>query len=147
MSSFTVSLSGNTSVLTSTFFPEIVLDENYEYSCGLLDFTTYQSIPNITSDNNRLYYDDSDDTDPKHVLYFISVPVGCYEAEDVLNYIKRELESNGISFDFKVNKNTLKTTIKCSRYLSFDHDSSIHELFGFTCKGVVEFVEIQNRRM
>lgn len=35
--SLTVTFSGNTSVLQSSFLPEIMLDENYDYSCALLD--------------------------------------------------------------------------------------------------------------
>lgn len=37
-SSLTVSLSGKTSILQSSFFPEISLDKNCDYSCALLDF-------------------------------------------------------------------------------------------------------------
>lgn len=125
MSSFTVSLTGNTSKLSCVFFPEIVLDEKYNYSCGLLDLTTYHSIPNITDRNNKLYYANGE--------YFniIEVPVGCYEAEDVLNYIKSELSILGISFEFIVNKNTLKTTIVCEREISCEGSESIHGVFGF----------------
>lgn len=54
MTSTTVTLTGNKPVLTSSFFPEIQLDKNSSYSCGLLDFTTYNSMPNITIHNNRI---------------------------------------------------------------------------------------------
>lgn len=36
-SSFTVTFSGTTAVLQAYFFPEIILDEDCEYSCALLD--------------------------------------------------------------------------------------------------------------
>lgn len=36
-SSLTVTFSGTSSVLQTYFFPEITLDEDYEYSCALLD--------------------------------------------------------------------------------------------------------------
>lgn len=36
-SSFTVAFSGTSSVLRSDFLPEILLDEQYDYSCALLD--------------------------------------------------------------------------------------------------------------
>lgn len=128
MTSFTVSLTGNTSVLTSTFFPEIVLDKDYNYSCGLLDFTTYQSIPNITWKNNEFKYKPEIEGVITKSLY---VPVGCYEAEDVLNYIKTELAKENISFEFDINKNTLKTLIKCSLTIINTHDNSILKVFGF----------------
>lgn len=55
MTSFTISLTGNSSQLSSSFFPDIVLDDRYTYSCGLLDFTAYQSIPNVTVKNNEIH--------------------------------------------------------------------------------------------
>lgn len=36
-STLTVTFSGTASVLQSNFLPEIMLDENYDYSCALLD--------------------------------------------------------------------------------------------------------------
>lgn len=54
MTSCTVVLSGKTSELEANFFPPIPLEG--DYVCGLIDFQSYMSIPNITSRNNRLYY-------------------------------------------------------------------------------------------
>lgn len=129
MSSFTVSLTGNSSELAATFFPELVLDDKYEYSCGLLDFTTYHSIPNITHKNNKFYYDNGNAE--KMDFGIIELPIGCYEAEDALNYIKSALKEKLISFEYKINKNTLKTTINCSAKIVFGFMESILEVFGF----------------
>lgn len=54
--SSTITFTGNESILTANFFPEICLDRNGEYSCALLDFTAYNSIPNITAKNNRVHF-------------------------------------------------------------------------------------------
>lgn len=54
MTSCTVVLSGKTSELEANFFPPITLDG--DYVCGLVDFQSYMSIPNITSRNNRIHY-------------------------------------------------------------------------------------------
>lgn len=54
--SITLTLSGETSSLNSYFYPEIELDEKSEYSCCLLDFYSYNSIPNINEKNNKFYY-------------------------------------------------------------------------------------------
>lgn len=129
MSSFTVSLTGKSSELTATFFPELILDDNYDYSCGLLDFTAYHSIPNITEKNNKFYYVLEDNGEISNSC--IIVPTGCYEAEDVLDYIKRELTTDGISFEYKINKNTFKTTLKCSAKILFGYSESIFSIFGF----------------
>lgn len=56
MSSLTLTLSGETSEINVDYFPPIVLDPNAEYVCGLTDFQTFNSIPNINESNNRLYF-------------------------------------------------------------------------------------------
>lgn len=43
-SSLTVTFSGNTSALHADFLPEIMLDEQYEYSCALLDLYIKNTI-------------------------------------------------------------------------------------------------------
>lgn len=129
MSSFTVSLTGNTSILSSTFFPEIVLDREHSYSCGLLDFTTYQSIPNITIKNNELKFKKGDGNGT--ITDSIYIPPGSYEADDVLNYINNALEEREVSFEFDINRNTLKTTIKCGLEIDSSQNNSILKVFGF----------------
>lgn len=54
--SVTLTFTGESSILTSDFYPELELDPTKSYSCGLLEFTTYNSIPNITRCNNKVYY-------------------------------------------------------------------------------------------
>lgn len=56
MSSFTITLNGNSSNLQASYFPPIELDEKSNYVCGLIDFQTFNSIPNIDESNNRFYY-------------------------------------------------------------------------------------------
>lgn len=56
MASITVTLTGTCTALSSYFHPEIELDERYNYSCCLLDFITYNSIPNVHGNNNKLYF-------------------------------------------------------------------------------------------
>lgn len=56
MSSITLTLTGETSSLSSYFYPEIELDGESGYSCCLLDFFSYNSIPNINEKNNKFYY-------------------------------------------------------------------------------------------
>lgn len=55
MTSLTLMLSGNSSNLTAEYFPPIELDRG-DYVCGLVDFQTYNSIPNIDEKNNKFYY-------------------------------------------------------------------------------------------
>lgn len=55
MSSLTLILSGKTSALKANYFPAIQLDPNVGYECCLVDFHTYNSIPNINETNNKFY--------------------------------------------------------------------------------------------
>lgn len=55
MPSVTLTLSGNSSQLNTQYFPAIDLSDG-EYVCGLVDFQTFNSIPNIDETNNLFYY-------------------------------------------------------------------------------------------
>lgn len=64
----------------------------------------------------------------------LKIPTGCYEADEILAYIKRRLETWGLSFDYTIDKNTFKTKIKCSTAIYVgDHYSSnvMRKIFGF----------------
>lgn len=54
MESFTITFSGDTSVLESVFFPPI--DLVGQYQIGLVDLQTYNTIYNVKKPNNVLYY-------------------------------------------------------------------------------------------
>lgn len=57
MSSYTVTLNSNSSILHTSLFPALKLSDSKEWEAALLDFTTYNSIPNITEGlNNKFYY-------------------------------------------------------------------------------------------
>lgn len=147
MSSSTFTLTGNSSKLSCNIFPEVVLDERYEYSCALLELTTYHSIPNVNDSNRTFYFYAREDGDGKYHkistfgkegsarhLKTIKVPVGCYEAHEILDYIKRYMNSFDFSFEYEVDKNTFKLRFKCDSvvYLGPDHsDNVLRKIFGF----------------
>lgn len=55
MSSITLTLSGKTSLLHAQYFPPIDLNDG-DYVCGLIDFQTFNTIPNVDESNNMFYY-------------------------------------------------------------------------------------------
>lgn len=55
MSSLTLSLSGNSSILSANYFPPIELNDG-EYICGLIDLQTFNTIPNVDINNNRFHF-------------------------------------------------------------------------------------------
>lgn len=126
MASHLFSFTGNTSVLSASFYPEILLDGNY--SCGLLDLATYNSMPNVSSKNNKIYYKLNDD------YLSVEVPVGSYEAEDLLRDIRVLLSNIGTTFEYTVDKRTLKTKIKSSRELQVESHDSVFRIFGYRGK-------------
>lgn len=141
MSSYTFTFTGNSSELSSTFFPELVLDDKSEYSCALLELTTYHSIPNVTAANNKIYfYLDPDGESPaisdENALICVEkIPVGSYEAEEILEYIKVILNQNKFSFEYTINRNTFKTSVTCSTTLAIGdqfRDNILTKIFGFT---------------
>lgn len=129
--SITLTLNGNSSLLTSQYFPPIDLKGNYV--CGLVDFQTYNSIPNVDIDNNKFHIGKK----------IITIPVGSYEIEDIEKYIRRALgiddnikssdSADRKTFDLKANNNTLK----CEIYsdvgdIDFTKERSICKLLGFS---------------
>lgn len=55
MSSITLTLTGNSSQLSAQYCPAIDLSDGV-YVCGLIDFQTFNSIPNIDETNNLFYF-------------------------------------------------------------------------------------------
>lgn len=55
MTSITLTLTGDSSQLSAQYCPAIDLSEG-EYVCGLIDFQTFNSIPNIDETNNLFYF-------------------------------------------------------------------------------------------
>lgn len=131
MTSTTITLSGDSAFLTASFFPEIQLDENSSYSCGLLDFTTYNSMPNVTSDNNRIIC--YQNTGTKINKFFFEIPIGSYELEDIFKFLTDELKNKEFDVKFKLNKNTMKCMMQATNVnVDFDDDRSIGKLLGFS---------------
>lgn len=55
MESLTLTLSGNLSQLQADYFPSIDLSGG-DYVCGLIDFQTFNSIPNVDETNNLFHF-------------------------------------------------------------------------------------------
>lgn len=127
MSSITLTLTGSSSSLNAYFHPEIELDNHYNYSCSLLDLHTYNSIPNIHENNNKLYYTNADG-----ISDFITVPVGSYEIHEIATYLHNILKEKGITFNMKGNKNTMKCIIECDVILDFRPNDCIGSVLGFS---------------
>lgn len=120
--SFTITLSARGSKLHSDFNPPIYLDSESDYVIGLINFETFNAIPNIDEKNNKLYYGNENE--------FIEIPTGSYELSDINNYLQEQFQKKQIYFRVKANNNTLKSELKSSVDIEFK-DGTIGKILGF----------------
>lgn len=130
MSSFTVAFTGKSSVLRADFFPEIILDPNANYSCALLDFTTYNSIANIIEGKNNEFkyrYKNKNVYEEKT----ISLPTSMYEVEDILKYLKSEFNTSKISLTYDISEASSTVQISFDPEIEWT-DGTVLNVIGFS---------------
>lgn len=116
--SFTVSITGQGASLITNYSPTLELRGQYE--CGLIYFSTFNSIPNIDERNNKFYYG---------INEFIEIPEGSYELQDICEFLKSNIKNTALKLT--CNNNTLKTKIFCSEDVHFEKNNSIGRILGF----------------
>ena len=126
--SFTLTVSGKSSVLEAQYFPAIELSQHKNYVLGLVELLTFNSIPNIDFSNNKLHVRDE----------IFTIPTGSYEIEALNQFLQRALKSKGIEFSLKANNNTLRSEITCSQQIDFTRGNSIGSLLGFAPRTLKE---------
>lgn len=128
MSSITLTLTDNSSQLRASFHPEIELDGRYSYSCCLLDFYTYNSIPNIDEKNNKFHFS----TGVNEPMQVITLTKGSYELDDIGDYLREELRKKEIPFFFQSNARTMRFSIESDIIIDFSQQDSIGSVLGFS---------------
>lgn len=131
MSSYTVTLNSKSSTLQTTLFPALRLSESKEWEAALLDFTTYNSIPNVTEGkNNKLYYYttiNKNEKSPEHKS--VSLSTGSYEISDLNRVLQKQLGEKNIKLE--ANNSLLKVELTSKYYVDFSKSDSIGSLLGF----------------
>lgn len=117
--SLTLTFTGNESILETYFIPPLSIEDNWE--CGLLFFSTRNSIPNVNTSNNTFAYGDNGET--------LEIPCGTYDLYDLQNFLEDNV--NGCEINIQSNNNTLKCSIYCTKTINFDGKNSIGKLLGF----------------
>lgn len=123
----TFSFTGNTSELSVNYYPPIYLSNNIQYEIGLINFETYNTIPNIDDKNNVI----------KIGPHKIQFPIGTYEITDIDQYIQKQIEDLNRKQNFNctlllhANANTLKTEIKCTHAIDLSMKNSLASILGF----------------
>lgn len=119
--SFTLTISGTSSILEAQYIPPLELSSYKNYTLGLIELLTFNSIPNVDVSNNKFYVGEE----------VVTIPTGSYEIEDIERYVQSALNDKRIIVNIKPNNNTLRSEIKCSSDINFEPDDSIGSLLGF----------------
>lgn len=135
--SYTITLTGHSSVLSSNFYPPIELKSNCRYGLALLGFYTYNSIFNVDESNNMFAYMEKDGETPTQ----IRITPGAYEINEIAKVMQRNLKKScniegedagcDLLFSLVANNNTLKCELKSSYSIDFRVKNSIGGLLGF----------------
>ena len=91
MSSFTITHTATESDFKFNLLPPIRLNPNKKYEAALLSINLYNSIPNITEENNTFKYS----TDSGKNWKLITLNKGSYEIQAINDEIQRQMIING----------------------------------------------------
>lgn len=142
--SITLSLTGNTTILSTNYFPSLNVYEDSEIA--LLSLQTYNSFPNIINPTNNRLRIELIPPDKKIKIQFF-LPVDCRDIEDINNYMTKELPQfnkvNGtkLTFSVRIDPIDFRTYIKCNGILRFKHPYSIAPVLGYEKKDCGPFHE------
>src|SRR6218665_2220018 len=89
--SMSIIVSSKTTDWTTYFSPPLSLNSKLKYELALVNLEAYNSIPNITSDNNTFVYS----PDSGVTWKTITLPEGSYEVAQMNVEIQWQLEANG----------------------------------------------------
>lgn len=109
MTSFTLTLSGDSTDFTTYLAPPINLDSDQKYEAAFLSLETYNSMPNVTTENNKFKYS----IDNGVTWKIITLPVDAYEFSQIGDEIQRQMIGNG---DYNKNDDNNRFYIKFSIY-------------------------------
>lgn len=116
-------MTGKGSVIICEVFPPLDLSRG-EWEIGLVDFTSYNSIPRYDRMNNNIAISTTS----------INLPTRSYEIDDILDYIQRWIKDKKLKNDFKLkaNTNTLKVGMFADTSIDFTTNTSLAPLLGFS---------------
>jgi len=126
--SYSFVISGNSAIITAEFNPPIYLDENSSHVIGLINFETFNAIPNIDESNNLFIYNFN-----KQII----IPSGSYEIDDINKLLQKELDKENLSFNLFPNNNTLRTHIKSTFPITFKK-GTIGNILGFKDQELIQ---------
>lgn len=127
--SLILTLKGRSSTLSTTFVPPIPLHPHNTYGLALLNFHSYNSIPNIEK-GSKVYLIDKK-TKKK---FTIQLPEGAFEISAIEELVRKQLQTSSEKiFYLKPNNNTLQCELYSEQYsIDFQPNDGIASLLGFS---------------
>ena len=136
MGSTTLTLSSSTTDFVTYLDHPIELEVNRKYEAAFLSLFTYNTIPNVTGENNEFQYYNGVE------WRIIKLPVGAYEISEINNEIQRQMiqnddydkDNNSFYTDISYTKPTSKSTINIKHddyIVKFSNLNSIGSILGF----------------
>lgn len=140
--SYTFTAIGNSSELTTVFYPPIELERGTNYEIKLLNFEAYHSIPNISGSRNAMgfystYSSNNETGEEDKKLNIITIPTGAYEIDsldEIINVIMKNDFDHIIpqpKITIRSNPNTMRTELHSNVEITFDVPNSLASLLGF----------------
>lgn len=127
MKSTVVSLSGKSPSLSTDLHPEIELDERFEYSCCLLDFSIYNISLNYTfAEKNSFDYISEVGESRK-----VTIHKHEYNLPYIMSEVEQNLTKNGGKTQISFDKYKMKFRIQSSAEINLRTDTSIAEIIGY----------------
>jgi len=116
------SLTANQNPLVSDIFPPVQLETSSKYEVALIDLYTYNTIPNIENNiNDKFSYNGKQ----------VKIPVGSYELDDIVDYIRNKLSLTSGQLKIKANNNTLQCELYADREIDISMKDSVAPILGF----------------
>ena len=126
-------LSGRSSNLSMQIPTPIKLDSNRNYKMGLKFFSVYNTIRNVTTENNKFKYS----KDAGKTWETKTFEPGSYEASELikeLGDVDTSTNKPNIDFEPYIPTNKFKLVLRNNRQVDFTIDKSIRNILGFDSK-------------
>jgi hypothetical protein len=128
----TLILSDNSSDFTICLSPQIYLNVHKQYEAALFGIDLYNSIPNITEDNNKFKYS----TDNGNNWKIIKLNKGSYELQAINDEIQRQMVIHG-DYDSKSNEFYITITPNITELKSIINITNESYLVDFTVENSI----------
>jgi len=126
----TIKASSDKSDFRINFPVPLMLDKELNYELGLMWFTSYNTIYNITKDNNIFVYS----LDQGETFKNLEITPGAYEIKEINSEIQKILGEKNISISPHVSTGKVIMKLSANLVVDFSREKSLHKLLGFEKK-------------